>query len=90
MSTLPPSPFLSDLPAEEEVPQPTITFTTEIQETEEMPYIIKNYKKEPLSVLTALAVSLARDIDRGQHELIHELELVLEAIPNANQDPRWS
>lgn len=51
---------------------------------------IKNYAKEPLSVLRAIALSLARDIDRGQEELRDELERVMIAIPDARTDPRWS
>lgn len=37
----------------------------------------------PLSVLKALAMSLARDIDRGATELREELERVMSYVPTA-------
>lgn len=52
--------------------------------------VIKSYAKEPLSVLKAIAISLARDIDRGQEDLRGELERVMAAIPDAKMEPRWS
>lgn len=36
-----------------------------------------DYKNAPLSLIKAIALSLARDIDRGQHDLHDELERVL-------------
>lgn len=42
-------------------------------------------KTAPLSVLRALALSAARDIDRGQHDLRDFLEHILAHIPNAQE-----
>lgn len=43
----------------------------------------KDLKTAPLSLLEALALSLARDIDRGATELREELESVMALVPNA-------
>lgn len=40
-------------------------------------------EKLPLSMLKALALSLARDIDRGATELRDELERIMALIPDA-------
>lgn len=42
-------------------------------------------KTASLSVLKALALSAARDIDRGQHELRAFLEEVLSYVPAAKE-----
>lgn len=42
-----------------------------------------NPETAPLSVLKALAMSLARDIDRGAGELRDELEHIMRLIPDA-------
>lgn len=42
-----------------------------------------NYATASLSVLKALALSLARDIDRGASELRDELERVMSYVPTA-------
>lgn len=47
-----------------------------------MPIKIK-YETATLSVLKALALSLARDIDRGAIELRAELERVMSYVPTA-------
>ena len=47
---------------------------------------IKDLKKEPLSVLKALALSVARDIDNGQRDLQPVLERIFEAIPTAKTE----
>lgn len=44
-----------------------------------------NPKTAPLSVLKALALSLARDIDRGKHDLRDYLEEVLALVPAAKE-----
>lgn len=44
---------------------------------------IKRLDREPLSTLKALALSLARDIDRGNEELRDQLEYVMALIPDA-------
>lgn len=43
----------------------------------------KDLKTAPVSLLAALALSLARDIDRGATELREELETVMALIPTA-------
>lgn len=43
----------------------------------------KDLKAAPLSLLTAIAVSLAREIDRGATELRNELETVMALIQTA-------
>lgn len=43
----------------------------------------KDLKTAPLSLLVALALSLARDIDRGATELRSELESIMALIPTA-------
>jgi hypothetical protein len=40
-------------------------------------------KNAPFSLVKAIALSLARDIDRGQHNLRDELERVLSYAPDA-------
>lgn len=47
---------------------------------------IKDLKKEPLSVLEALALSVARDIDRGQYDMKPLLERIFDAIPTAKTE----
>lgn len=47
---------------------------------------IKDLKKEPLSVLEALALSVARDIDRGDRDLKPLLERIFDAIPTAKTE----
>lgn len=42
-----------------------------------------NYQTAPLSVLKALALSLARDIDQGRKDLRDELERVMSYVPTA-------
>lgn len=42
-------------------------------------------KTAPLPILKALALSAARDIDRGQHELRSWLEEVMSYVPTAKE-----
>lgn len=42
-----------------------------------------DYKTAPLSVLKAIALSLARDIDQGKRDLCEELERVMAYVPTA-------
>lgn len=43
----------------------------------------KELKNTPFSLMKAIALSLARDIDRGQSDLRSELELVLDYAKTA-------
>lgn len=42
-----------------------------------------DYQTAPLSVLKALALSLAREIDQGKRDLREELERVMSYVPDA-------
>ena len=43
-------------------------------------------KNAPFSLVKAIALSLARDIDRGQHELREALEEAMDFAKTAKQD----